>query len=49
MESKGKHVIGRLEVFDRRACEVVKEVGEASIGKTGLKVEKKKWVLLGRL
>ena len=35
MESKGKPVIGRLEVFDRRACEVVKEVGEASIVESG--------------
>ena len=33
-ESKGKTVIG----FDRRYSEVVREVGEASMRKTGLKV-----------
>ena len=47
-ESKRKTVIGRLEVFDRRTCEVVRE---ASMGNTRLRVliRDSESVLLGRL
>lgn len=39
-------VIGRLEVLDRRTCEVVGEVGEVSIRTTGLRVgNPSQWVV----
>ena len=46
--SKRKTVIGRLEVFNRRTCEVVRE---ASMGNTRLRVltRDSESVLLGRL
>lgn len=41
-----KDVIERLEVLDRRTCEVVREVGEASMKTTGLRVgNPTRWVV----
>ena len=44
--SREEVVIGRLEVLDRRTCEVVREVGEVDMRTTGLRVgNPSRWVI----